>query len=331
MSGDDLRGIQDPLFARVNRPEKRKASGADDSGGDKSRNTPPKRQGSGGGGGSKALLWVGGIAVAAVLIFFGYSLYQSQQRIEQLSTALVESRTDLESVSEELKSSKGTIDELQTDLNGSKSALEKTSTELKQTKGAVSNLKNQAEGLKAEQEQQSRDLQAINLQKADRSQVESLEGTTQQIQQEVGAAKTKIASLDETAAGNRAAIESTRSDLSTVRSRTESTASDLASFKGTFAREKYDFELEKKGATMQLVGVSLALRKTDQKNQRFELDIIADGKRIRKSKQNINEPIVFYTDDEKKPYEIVVTKVGKDFVVGYLTVPKKDKSASVTG
>ena len=49
---------------------------------------------------------------------------------------------------------------------------------------------------------------------------------------------------------------------------------------------------------------------------------LAEGKVIRKKHQAIDEPIEFYTRTSKKPYEVVVTRVDKKMVVGYLSVPK---------
>jgi len=42
-----------------------------------------------------------------------------------------------------------------------------------------------------------------------------------------------------------------------------------------------------------------------------------------KKDKNINEPIQFYTSKARQPYEIVVNKVQKDMIVGYLTTPKE--------
>ena len=73
---------------------------------------------------------------------------------------------------------------------------------------------------------------------------------------------------------------------------------------------------------MKVFSISLALKHTNAEKREFDLYVLAEGKVIQKKHQPINEPIIFYTEAGKKPYEVVVTRVDRKFVVGYLSVPK---------
>ena len=66
----------------------------------------------------------------------------------------------------------------------------------------------------------------------------------------------------------------------------------------------------------------LTLKKTDQKKNKFTIELVADDKRVEKKDKSINEPLQFYTSKARQPYEIVVNEVGKDIIVGYLATPK---------
>ncbi len=328
MSRDEIREIQDPLFARVNRSGKSRPQRAS-SGGSTGSGAPSGSGGDGGGGSSKWPYVLAGALVVTVGIF-GYLFYLSQQRLEALNSELITSKTQL---AQELQTSQDKIGTLQEGLSQSEAKIQEQRQQLGRYRGQVASLKNETEELKSEQKEQSRNLEVINLKKADREQVEQLEGQTQQIAQDVDQAKAGITDLRDTTARNQSAIDSNRADISKVGGRADSINSDLSAFKDSFAREIFKFELEKKGARMEVFDVSLGLRKTDVKKQRYNLEIFADGRKITKKNQHVNEPIKFYVEGAAKEYEVVVTKVGKDFVVGQLSVPKKGANAnsSVSG
>jgi len=50
--------------------------------------------------------------------------------------------------------------------------------------------------------------------------------------------------------------------------------------------------------------------------------VVADDKTVEKKDKNINEPVQFYVAKARQPYELVVNRVGKDQIVGYLATPK---------
>jgi hypothetical protein len=92
--------------------------------------------------------------------------------------------------------------------------------------------------------------------------------------------------------------------------------------KRSLEREYYNFELQEKGGYMKVFSVALSLKDTDWKKRQFDIYLLADGKVIQKKDHSINEPIMFYVEGQQKPYEVVVTRVDKELVVGYLSVPK---------
>jgi hypothetical protein len=78
-----------------------------------------------------------------------------------------------------------------------------------------------------------------------------------------------------------------------------------------------------KTKTPQRIGdIQLLLKKTDQKKNRYTVEITADDKTVEKKDKGVNEPVQFYTSKARQPYEIVINEVGKDKIVGYLATPK---------
>jgi hypothetical protein len=87
-----------------------------------------------------------------------------------------------------------------------------------------------------------------------------------------------------------------------------------------------EFHLDKKNKKdFQKVGdISLLMKNTDPKKNKFTLDVKADDKLTEKRDRNINEPLQFYVG--KSLYELVVNSVGKDTISGYLSTPKYQAS-----
>ena len=54
----------------------------------------------------------------------------------------------------------------------------------------------------------------------------------------------------------------------------------------------------------------------------FEVEILADDKTMVKKGQYANEPVEFYVAHRSEPYEVVMTAVKKDHVMGFLSRPK---------
>ena len=78
-----------------------------------------------------------------------------------------------------------------------------------------------------------------------------------------------------------------------------------------------------KGKTPQKVGdVSILLKKSDAKSNRYTIDLIADDKRVEKKDKTVNEPVQFLLSKATQPYELVVNDVKKDSIKGYLAAPK---------
>ena len=99
-------------------------------------------------------------------------------------------------------------------------------------------------------------------------------------------------------------------------------ANELAALKRLGERNYFEFKLGK-GKERQRVGdITLLLKKTDPKKNKYTVEVLADDKLTVKTDKNINEPVQFYTSKARQPYELVVNQVAKDQIAGYLATPK---------
>lgn len=87
-------------------------------------------------------------------------------------------------------------------------------------------------------------------------------------------------------------------------------------------RDYFEFTLKKDKDPTRLSIVSLQLKKTDPKKNKFTLYVLADDKKIEKKDRTINEPLQFYSGRDRSLFEVVVNTVAKGTVTGYLSTPK---------
>jgi len=97
---------------------------------------------------------------------------------------------------------------------------------------------------------------------------------------------------------------------------------EISALKRLGERNIFEFNLGKTKAPQRVGDISVLLKKTDPKKNRYTIDVIADDKATEKKDRTINEPVQFYVSKARQPYEIVVNQVKKDQIVGYLATPK---------
>jgi hypothetical protein len=91
-------------------------------------------------------------------------------------------------------------------------------------------------------------------------------------------------------------------------------------------RTALQFEL-RRGTDAQPVGpVSLLLRDSDQKKQRYSVCVYVSSQCIELKDRAVGEVVAFSVSHDRTPLELIATKVTGDAIAGYLEIPK-DKQA----
>jgi len=86
-------------------------------------------------------------------------------------------------------------------------------------------------------------------------------------------------------------------------------------------RDYYEFTLVHR-QPIHLANIGLDLKKTNRKHHRFSLDLLVDDVWIEKKNRTIDEPIFFSTRGSRTFCELVVNKVDKGVISGYISTPK---------
>lgn len=142
------------------------------------------------------------------------------------------------------------------------------------------------------------------------------------VKTDVGSVRTDLSSTKDNLDKTSSELKRTIGDMGVMSGLIATNSKDLQSLRELGERNYYEFDLEKGAMTKKVGNVTLTLKKSDPKRNRYTIAVLADDKLVEKRDKTINEPVQLYTASNKQPYEIVVNRVEKDKVVGYLATPK---------
>ena len=98
-------------------------------------------------------------------------------------------------------------------------------------------------------------------------------------------------------------------------------------------REYIEFTIAGKNKPQKVGNVTVELKGVNAKKNQVNIAMVVEDKRLEKKNRALNEPIFFYLSGTHLPQEIVINKVGKDQISGYVSIPKANSqptSASTT-
>ncbi len=144
----------------------------------------------------------------------------------------------------------------------------------------------------------------------------------------------KLSDQNEKLAGTQRMVESMRSELENRINSTSQelsgsiarTSEEVAVLRRRGERDYFEFDIGK-SKTLQRVGpVSVALRKSDVKHKRYNVDMMVDDNKLEKKDVNLFEPVYITSPEWAQPLELVVNRIDKDRVRGYISTPKYKRS-----
>jgi hypothetical protein len=142
-------------------------------------------------------------------------------------------------------------------------------------------------------------------------------------------ANAKIGGLSTDLAGTRKDLDATKSEFANALSGTKGelsgaiarTHDELVALAHRTDRDYFEFNVSKK-RTQKVGTVSVQLEKTDTKKNIFTVNLVFDDKPHVHRDRAMDDPVYFYVQGASSALELVVNKLGKDSVAGYISTPK---------
>ena len=152
-----------------------------------------------------------------------------------------------------------------------------------------------------------------------------------QLQAQIADQQKQLKDTQDLVAKNRTDLEgnisSTRDELNGSIARTHD---ELVVLQKRGERSYTEFDLMKAKQFQRIGPLTLSLRKADTKHKNYDIEMIVDDNQLTKKKVNLYEPIWIHTENESQPVQVVVMRIEKNLIHGYVSAPKYKPSELAT-
>lgn len=104
------------------------------------------------------------------------------------------------------------------------------------------------------------------------------------------------------------------------------THDELVALQKRGEKNYFEFAINKSKQFQKVGPVSLEVRKVDFKHKSYDVDMLVDDFTLQKRKVNLYEPVWINLTDTPEPVQLIVNKIDKDKIAGYIAAPKYRKS-----
>lgn len=270
-------------------------------------NETPESPAGGGGNRFQTFMAVAIVVLLLLVIYLGVSLRSIQQTLQ---TQNKETSDKIARLTTRLDATDDRTANLKAQLDVTSEKLGLTTQELSRAHAMATTIKKQ------QQESNQRLVSQMGQLKAEQEQKIGA------VSSEVTGVKTEVAGAKQEIQEVKIKLERAIGDLGVQSGLIAKNRDELEELKRRGERNYFEFDLVKSDRFTRVGEIQVRLKKADRKKNRFNLEVIADDKKIPKDNKTINEPVQFYVAKAKTPFEILVYDVQKDRVIGYLSTPK---------
>src|SRR5215475_7050616 len=143
-----------------------------------------------------------------------------------------------------------------------------------------------------------------------------------------------LKNVDTKVGGVRTDLDTTREDLKMARSELGTLIArnhdEIDQLRRLGEREYVEFTITGRNKPQKVGNVTVELKGANEKQGRYSVNLTSEDKLLQKKNRAMNEPIFFYLHGTKIPQELVINKVGKDTISGYLSIPKANQPAGAS-
>lgn len=141
-----------------------------------------------------------------------------------------------------------------------------------------------------------------------------------------------VKTVDTKVIGVKSDLDATRDDLKMARSEMGTLIArnhdEIDQLRRKGEREYVEFTISGKNKPQKVGNVTVELKGVNQKRNQYSVAMTVEDKRFEKKNRALNEPILFYTTGSHQAEEVVINKVGKDQITGYVSIPKTGAQAA---
>ncbi len=251
------------------------------------------------------------IAILALIalggLFFGWSnsakLDATKQAVaDQVKTTLQATQQDMTAMKDRLAIDEKTNTDLQGDLKVVTDKLKITQSQLKKARTEAAKLNTET----------TEKLSALD------TSVHS-ELATKANNDDVKTVDTKVSTVSDNLAKTNNDLNMARSELGTLIAKNHD---EIDVLRRMGERDYVEFTIAGKNKPQKVGNVTVELKGVNEKHNRANVVVVLEDKKIEEKNRNINSPIIIYPSGAHQAEEVVINKIGKNSISGYLSVPK---------
>jgi hypothetical protein len=256
---------------------------------------------------SASKLLIGVLALLVVLA--GVNLYLALSQRSQFGKALATDSNQLTVLTQRMNSS----DDRYAQLKGQ---FDVTSEKLGMTQQELAHARQLTVSIQKQQRAAVNQLNTAIEQKA----------SAQELNKFQSDANNKFGNLSGDIAGNKKDLDATKDALMGAKGELSGaiarTHDELVALASRTDRDYFEFNLQRRHDRKKIGSIMIELLKTNRKQNLYTIDLFFDDKRTQRKDQALDQPVFFYIQGAHTALELVVNKLDKDSVSGYISAPK---------
>src|ERR1700756_3971889 len=143
-----------------------------------------------------------------------------------------------------------------------------------------------------------------------------------------------VKTVDTKVVGVKTDLDATREDLKMARSEMGTLIArnhdEIDQLRRLGERDYIEFTIVGRNKPQKVGNVTVELKGINEKRNQFSAAVTIEDRLFEKKNRAMNEPIFFYLSGTHIPEEIVVNKVGKNTISGYLSIPKANSQTAAS-
>jgi hypothetical protein len=143
-----------------------------------------------------------------------------------------------------------------------------------------------------------------------------------------------VKTVDTKVVGVKTDLDATREDLKMARSEMGTLIArnhdEIDQLRRLGERDYIEFTIVGRNKPQKVGNVTVELKGINEKHSQFSAAVTIEDRRFDKKNRAMNEPIFFYLSGTHIPEEIVINKIGKNTISGYLSIPKANSQTAAS-
>jgi hypothetical protein len=231
-----------------------------------------------------------------------------------------------QATADQMKSMQQSVQQDMTAMKDRLASDEKANTDLQgDLKVVTDRLKiTQGQLKKARQEAEARNTETTEMVKTLDTSVHT-ELATKATNDDVKTVDTRVSKVGDDLAKTANDLNMAKSELGTLIARNHD---EIDVLRRQGERDYIEFTITGKNQPQKVGNVTVELKGVNEKRNRSNFVYTVEDKKFEAKNANINTPVFFYLSGTHQPEEIVINKVGKNTISGYLSVPKANSQSS---